>query len=272
MPELPEVETVRRGLERLVVGKPISRLQILYPKMVKDVENLPLMIEGQTIRGMERRGKYLIFRLDQGLLLSHLRMEGKYLYEKGALPANKHVHLLFHFTDQTTLQYQDVRKFGTLEYLPESELAAYFQRKKLGPEPKLPDFDLKEFEHALKKSNKPIKSALLDQTLVAGLGNIYVDEVLYRAAIHPLRSGSSLKKSEVKALHSHTIAVLALAVERGGSTIRTYRNALGEDGSMQEELKVYGKTDQACPRCGHSIQKIKVGGRGTHFCPQCQKE
>ena len=212
-------------------------------------------LPGQEIRAMGRRGKYLLFYLTDLVLISHLRMEGKYFFYPDEVPLRKHAHVFFHFTDGSTLVYEDVRKFGTI-----------------GPEPTEADFKEPAFQAALKKSKKPIKSALLDQKLVAGLGNIYVDEVLYRAKVHPARLGQSLTDREAKVIRKEPIAVLAQAVEKGGSTIRSYSNAFGEDGTMQEEHQVYGKTGQPCLRCGTPIEKIQLGGRGTHFCPHCQKE
>ncbi|MFR7206773.1 Fpg/Nei family DNA glycosylase [Streptococcus pneumoniae] len=225
MPELPEVETVCRGLEKLIIGKKISSIEIRYPKMIKtDLEEFQRELPSQIIESMGRRGKYLLFYLTDKVLISHLRMEGKYFY----------------YPDQ-------------------------------GPEPSEQDFDLQVFQSALAKSKKPIKSHLLDQTLVAGLGNIYVDEVLWRAQVHPARPSQTLTAEEATAIHDQTIAVLGQAVEKGGSTIRTYTNAFGEDGSMQDFHQVYDKTGQECVRCGTIIEKIQLGGRGTHFCPNCQR-
>lgn len=272
MPELPEVETVRRGLEKLVVGKTIASVRCCYPKMiVTGLEEFGSRLPGQTIIAMHRRGKYLMFQLTDNVLLSHLRMEGKYFYYADAVPERKHAHVFFEFTDGGTLVYEDVRKFGTMELMQEADLPAYFTSKKLGPEPTEEDFDLADFAQAVVRSKKPIKSYLLDQTLVAGLGNIYVDEVLWRAKVHPARSSVSLTKQEIKALHDFTIEVLRQAVEKGGSTIRSYSNAFGENGSMQDYHMVYGKTGQPCPRCGTPIEKIQLGGRGSHFCPHCQQ-
>ena len=159
-----------------------------------------------------------------------------------------------------------------MEVLVPELVDSYFLAKKIGPEPTEADFKGPAFQTALSKSKKPIKSALLDQKLVAGLGNIYVDEVLYRAKVHPARLSQSLTAREAKAIRKETIAVLAQAVEKGGSTIRSYSNAFGEDGTMQDQHQVYGKTGQPCLRCGTPIEKIQLGGRGTHFCPHCQKE
>lgn len=272
MPELPEVETVRRGLERLVVGKTIEQVRVRYAKMIgTGVDSFVHDLPGQTIERIGRRGKYLLFYLTGGVLVSHLRMEGKYLFYSDAVPERKHAHVFFEMTDGGTLVYEDVRKFGTMEFLKKDQLEAYFAARKLGPEPTDSDFLLATFAAALSRSKKPIKPYLLEQTLVVGLGNIYVDEALWRARIHPARPADSLKPAEVKRLREKIIEVLQLGIEKRGSTIRTYRNALGEDGTMQDFLQVYGKTGQPCARCGSPIEKIKLGGRGTHLCPHCQK-
>ena len=272
MPELPEVETVRRGLEKLILGKKISNIDIRYPKMIKtDLHEFQKAMPGQVIQSMGRRGKYLLFYLSDKVLISHLRMEGKYFYYPDQVPERKHADVLIHFKDGGTLVYEDVRKFGTMELLAPELLEAYFISKQLGPEPTEQDFDLGRFKLALKRSKKPIKSHLLDQTLVVGLGNIYVDEVLWRAKVHPARISQSLTAQEARKVHDETIKVLGQAVEKGGSTIRTYTNAFGEDGTMQEFHQVYDKTGQACSRCGSIIEKIQLGGRGTHFCPECQR-
>ena len=272
MPELPEVETVRRGLEKLILGKKITTIDIRYPKMIKtDLDQFQKELPGQVVKSMGRRGKYLLFYLTDKVLISHLRMEGKYFYYPDQVPERKHAHVLIHFEDGGTLVYEDVRKFGTMELLAPELLDSYFISKKLGPEPSEQDFDLESLKLALKKSKKPIKPHLLDQTLVAGLGNIYVDEVLWRAKVHPSRTSNSLTTQEARKVHDETINVLGQAVEKGGSTIRTYTNAFGEDGTMQELHQVYDKAGQACSRCGTSIEKIQLGGRGTHFCPNCQR-
>ena len=272
MPELPEVETVRRGLEKLILDKKISSVEIRYPKMIKtDLDEFQNEVPGKEIQSMGRRGKYLLFYLTDKVLISHLRMEGKYFYYPGQVPERKHAHVLIHFEDGGTLVYEDVRKFGTMELLAPDLLEAYFISKNLGPEPTEQDFDLEIFIGALKKSKKTIKSHLLDQTLVAGLGNIYVDEVLWRAKVHPSRTSKSLSAQEARKVHDQTIEVLGQAVEKGGSTIRTYTNAFGEDGTMQDFHQVYDKAGQACSRCGSMIEKIQLGGRGTHFCPKCQR-
>ena len=272
MPELPEVETVRRGLEKLILGKKISSIEVHYPKMIKtDLEEFQKELPGQVIQSMGRRGKYLLFHLTDRVLISHLRMEGKYFYYPDQVPERKHAHVLIHFEDGGTLVYEDVRKFGTLELLAPELLDSYFISKKLGPEPTEKDFDLLTFEKALKKSKSPIKTHLLDQTLVVGLGNIYVDEVLWRSKVYPAKSSQTITKKEARAIHEQTISVLEQAVDKGGSTIRSYTNAFGENGTMQELHQVYDKAGLSCSRCGTIIEKFQLGGRGTHFCPRCQR-
>lgn len=271
LPELPEVETVRRGLNRLVKGKVISKVEVTYAPMIKTgVDAFCQDLIGQEILDVDRRGKYLLIYLTDHVLISHLRMEGKYNFFADQVPANKHFHAFFTFIDGSTLVYQDVRKFGTMELLGKADVDAYFISRKIGPEPTEEDFDLEEFAKKLAKSKKPIKSHLLDQSLVAGLGNIYVDEVLFKAKVHPAQTSNQLSTEQVADLRQATIEVLQLGIEKGGSTIRTYKNALGMDGTMQDYLQVYGKTGQACPRCQTEIVKIQLGGRGTHFCPKCQ--
>lgn len=271
LPELPEVETVRRGLNRLVKGKVISKVEVTYAPMIKTgVDAFCQDLIGQEILDVDRRGKYLLIYLTDHVLISHLRMEGKYNFFADQVPANKHFHAFFTFIDGSTLVYQDVRKFGTMELLDKADVDAYFISRKIGPEPTEEDFDLEEFAKKLAKSKKPIKSHLLDQSLVAGLGNIYVDEVLFKAKVHPAQTSNQLSTDQVADLRQATIEVLQLGIEKGGSTIRTYKNALGMDGTMQDYLQVYGKTGQACPRCQTEIVKIQLGGRGTHFCPKCQ--
>lgn len=274
MPELPEVETVRTGLEQLVVHKTIQQVEVLWPSIIEttDIEQFKLDLQGEEIQQVTRRGKFLIFHLTHYDLISHLRMEGKYEYYLDDHQAiSKHTHVIFKMIDGSELRYLDVRKFGRMALVPKGEANQYKGIKKLGPEPVLPDFNLAKFTKDLNKRQTAIKPLLLTQQLVTGLGNIYVDEALFRAKIHPEQVASDLSKNEIKVLHQSIIAVLAEAVKAGGTTIRTYKNALGEAGNFQVALKVYGQTGEPCPNCGTPIRKIKVAQRGTHFCPHCQK-
>lgn len=277
MPELPEVEVNRRGLNQLVKGKTIKDMTLYWPRIIvayTESDSWKENIINKEIIQVNRRGKYLIFELDNGFLVSHLRMEGKYFFfQENELPLekNKHSHVIFYFTDGSQLHYNDVRKFGRIEYVKAGQLENYFDQKALGPEPVAESFHLETFAEQIKKSNQAIKAALLSQKYVAGLGNIYVDEVLFAARIHPARKGSSLQTEEIKAIYQATLDIMQKAIEAGGSTIRSYINTVGQVGLYQEQLQVYGKKGQLCPRCQTKIEKIKIAQRGTHFCPQCQE-
>ena len=274
MPELPEVETVRRTLETLILGKEIEEVQVLYPKIIKKpevYEEFADALKGQCVKEIGRRGKFLILYLDDYALVSHLRMEGKYALHEASEPIDKHTHVLFTFTDGTQLRYKDVRKFGTMHLFLKGEELSSLPLEKLGPEPLSDAFTVEYLKPILQKTSRNIKAVILDQTVVVGVGNIYVDESLFRAKIHPTRPASSLTDDEISALVAEIKATLSEAVERGGSTIRSYINSQGQMGMFQLQILVYGKEGESCPRCGSTIEKGKVAGRGTHFCPSCQK-
>ncbi|KRL38605.1 DNA-formamidopyrimidine glycosylase [Liquorilactobacillus uvarum] len=273
MPELPEVETVRRGLEKMVLGATIEHVEALYPKIINgDPKKFCCLLKERRILSIDRRGKYLIFNLSGELsLISHLRMEGKYFVKLSSDPLEKHTHIVFSLQGGRQLRYNDVRKFGRMELVPTSHKYEVPGIKKLGPEPTSASFDAVAFYQHLNKKKKAIKTALLDQTLVAGLGNIYADEVLWLSHIHPETPACHLDKEEAVQLHDYIIMELAKATKAGGTTIRTYTDAFQHLGSFQFDLHVYGKKGKPCERCGASIEKIVVGQRGTHFCPVCQK-
>lgn len=275
MPELPEVETVRKGLLQLVLNKEIATVTVFWPKIIaaSEVEIFKSELVGQKIETIGRRGKYLIFELSDYELISHLRMEGKYEFFSSDTKAvvTKHTHVIFHFTDGSQLQYRDVRKFGRMALVLKGEAQNFKGIAQLGPEPTPETFKLAQFKSDLKKTKREIKPALLDQKMVTGLGNIYVDEALWLAKIHPMQPCDSLNDAQIKRLRLCIIDVLNRAVAAGGTTVRTYLNALGKAGSFQLSLNVYGKTGQPCPRCQTPIEKIKVAQRGTHLCPHCQK-
>ncbi|MEG0289474.1 MAG: DNA-formamidopyrimidine glycosylase [Carnobacterium sp.] len=274
MPELPEVETVRKGLAQLVEGRTIVGVDVYWDRIISGPihsEEFANQLIGEKLVGFERRGKYLIFLFTHWAMVSHLRMEGKYEVEAKETPLKKHTHVVFHLDDGRDLRYLDVRKFGRMTLVPLGEQESVAGLKTLGPEPVPETFKLASFQKTLKQKTRAIKPLLLDQKVVAGLGNIYVDEALFKAKIHPLRSANTLTLSETKRLHEAIIQVLGEAVEAGGTTIRTYKNALGEAGSFQVKLHVYGKTNEPCIYCGTPIQKLKVAQRGTHICPSCQK-
>lgn len=274
MPELPEVQTVRSGLEKLILDRTITRVEILYPKIITgDVTEFSQKLVGQKILKIDRRGKYLLFRFSDDLtMISHLRMEGKYFVLPIEEAPRKHTHVIFELDNGQKLCYNDVRKFGRMQLLANQDVMQSASLKKLGPEPVLPDFALDTFYTGLQKKHKMIKTALLDQTLVAGLGNIYVDEVLWMSKIHPQTLCNKLTLAQAEVLQKNIITELALAVKAGGTTIRSYTDAFEHSGLFQFSLHVYGKKGQPCELCQTPIEKIVVGQRGTHFCPQCQKE
>ncbi len=272
MPELPEVETVRRTLSDLAVGKTIANVQVRWPKMIKqpEADQFREAVVGETIQAIERRGKFLIFQLDHYTLVSHLRMEGKFSVNEQSEAEAPHTHVVFEFTDKTELRYRDVRKFGTMHLVKKGTEHDLPSLKALGPEPFDSLFTAEYLYEKLKRTSRQVKTALLDQIIVTGLGNIYVDEVLFRSKIHPHRLASSITLKEAGLIHFYTKSVLEEAVKRGGSTIRTYINSQGKKGTFQELLNVYGRAGKACVDCGTEIIKTKTGGRGTHICLNCQ--
>lgn len=272
MPELPEVENVRRGLAALVLGKTVKAIDIRWSKIIVNPDNLFVeTLVGRQIIGVDRRGKYLLIRFDHQLtVVSHLRMEGKYEVDDASVPLTKHTHVIFEMTDGSQLRYLDTRKFGRMQLIETGQEMTVSGLKSLGPEPTPATFDAHQFYLALQKHHKAIKPLLLDQKVVTGLGNIYVDETLWLSQIHPETPADLLSVAEVNRLHDEIIAELALAIDSGGTTINTFLNATGHAGAFQSMLHVYGKQGQPCERCQTPIEKIKVAQRGTHFCPHCQ--
>ncbi|UNL84465.1 DNA-formamidopyrimidine glycosylase [Priestia koreensis] len=274
MPELPEVETVRRTLIELVKGKTIKTVTVLWPNIIKkpaEIEQFADALIGETIQDVGRRGKFLKIFLDHYVIVSHLRMEGRYALAKKEEPYDKHTHVMFEFTDGTELRYRDVRKFGTMHLFTKGQEETEAPLATLGPEPFDEAFTPTLLKERLKKTNRKVKAALLDQTIVVGLGNIYVDEALFRASIHPEKISNQLTDDEITKLHEEIIKTLGEAIESGGSTIRSYVNTQGKVGQFQLQLYVYGKKGEACRNCGTAIEKTVVAGRGTHICPKCQQ-
>ena len=274
MPELPEVETVKEALNQTVKGQTIKEIELRYEPMVKNMsaDEFKEKLINQTIQEVSRRGKYLVFHFDDYQLLSHLRMEGKYFYVDSDFELNPHVHAIFTLENGKRLLYQDTRKFGTYHLYDKAidlETTAPFQV--LGLEPFATEFTPSYVKEKIQNKKKPIKSLLLDQTVVCGLGNIYVDEVLYRARLHPLTSSSELTDKDIENVVKYTVEVLARAIEVGGTTIRTFSSSHGVSGTFQNELLVHQRKGENCYECHTPIEKIKVGGRGTYFCPTCQK-
>ncbi|MFP3388576.1 DNA-formamidopyrimidine glycosylase [Brevibacillus sp. SIMBA_040] len=275
MPELPEVETVVRTLRGLVLGKTIERVSVLLPRIIRtpdDVEAFKAQLAGQTIKDITRRAKFIQFYLDQDVLISHLRMEGRYGLYQHDEPVEKHTHVIFHFTDKTELRYRDVRQFGTMDLYPRGMETSTGPLAKLGVEPLEESFTADVLKQLLKGRPTKIKPLLLNQECIVGLGNIYVDESLFKAGIHPERPAGKLTGKQVICLHESIVATLSEAVEQGGSSIKSYVNGQGEMGMFQQSLLVYGRKDEPCVNCGTEIIRFVVGGRGTHICPLCQKK
>lgn len=273
MPELPEVETIRRTLETLVINKKIKDIIVKWPKIIKqpdDIDHFTTLLVGETIQSIDRKGKFLLFYLDEHVLVSHLRMEGKYRVLASSEAIDKHTHVIFKFTDGSEMRYNDVRKFGTMHVFP---IGTEFDAKPLdhlGPDPFQENYTVDYLATRLKKTGRVIKAALLDQTIIAGLGNIYVDEVLFLANIHPETRANTLNDKQIETISKHAYEVLEKAVAQGGTTIRSYVDGQGEMGMFQQQLYVYGQETKGCQHCGTEVEKLKVAGRGTHICPMCQ--
>jgi formamidopyrimidine-DNA glycosylase len=232
-----------------------------------------LELGGERFTGVGRRGKYLLFELESGrTLVSHLRMTGWFHHRAPASPEPPlaHVRAVFDLDDGSTLAYRDQRRFGTMRLIEPGELEAYL-RPRAGPEPLSGDWSPRRLRSDLAGRRAPVKALLLHQGIVAGVGNIYADEALWQARIHPLRPGGSLTAAEARRLHAAVVEILERGIESRGASIRDYRDADGERGGMQERFAVYGRTGEPCPRCGTPIEKIRVAQRGTHLCPRCTR-
>lgn len=275
MPELPEVETVRRSLLPVVIDKPIETIEVSYDKILQHIapEAFREKLRGRRFLDITRRGKYLIFHIDQPLdMVAHLRMTGRLVfYSNSDIPREKHTSVIFTFTSGGDLRFEDVRKFGTIDLVPRGEYGQVKGLASLGVEPLSEDFTVKFLQELTAQSGAMIKGLLLDQSKIAGLGNIYADESLFMAGIHPERQGSSLGEAEVEKLHGAIQEVLAEAIKGQGTTLRDYRTGYGRQGSFQNKLQVYGKKGEKCPRCGVDLEYKKVAGRTSHYCPACQR-
>jgi formamidopyrimidine-DNA glycosylase len=270
MPELPEVETVVRELREggprgpSVVGKTIARVTVRWPRHIATPapQALQRQLRGQTVLGVRRRGKYLIFDLSAGVLLIHLKMSGDLSVVNGHAPPDKHAHTIFHFTNGTALRFSDTRKFGKVFYVPRAEDIT----GALGPEPLEPSFTAARLGAMLAQRRRLLKPLLLDQTFIAGLGNIYTDEALHLAGLHPLRQSNDLTEVEVRALWAAIRRALRSGIRHNGASIDwVYRG-----GSQQQYFRVYDRAGEPCPRCGTLVRRTVVGQRGTHYCPTCQ--
>ena len=273
MPELPEVETVRRQLEPVLVGRRFERVEIDDPRLVRPFEPAAVAaeLEGERVAEVDRRGKYLIFRFESGrVLLVHLRMTGSFRHRRnGVGEDDPHRRAVVRLDDGSDVAYRDVRRFGTWLLVEPEELEPYLADR-LGEEPLVAGFTPARLARRLAGRRAPIKAVLLDQRTLAGLGNIYVDEALWGARLHPKRPAGELDANDVRRLHGAIRRVLQTAIERRGSTLRDYSTPRGRRGSMQRAFKVYGRTNEPCDRCGTPIEKTRTGGRGTWYCPHCQ--
>lgn len=272
MPEIAEVRTVARTLDKRVVGKKIIGIDIIYDGIIEDdVEKFKRSVKNQRITRVENYGKWLFIVLGEITIMSHLRMEGKYFIKPSSEELNKHEHIIFQLDDGTDLRYHDTRKFGVMKVVKTDEIYKTKEISKLGIEPDNECLTGEYIYEHIKNSRNPIKTLLLDQSIINGLGNIYADEVLFASHINPTRSGESITLKECEAIKCAAGEIIAKATENGGTTIRSYTSSLGVYGSYQKYLMVHTKEGEACQKCGTTIVKTRVNGRGTYFCPKCQK-
>ncbi|MEW6188376.1 MAG: bifunctional DNA-formamidopyrimidine glycosylase/DNA-(apurinic or apyrimidinic site) lyase [Thermodesulfobacteriota bacterium] len=272
MPELPEVETVVRRLRLPLTGRKIRSVKILSRSVLQGPPSAFLrQVTGSIIREIRRKGKFILFVLDPpGTMILHLKMTGQVFIEPQSAAVDRHSHLLFRFDDSDIqLRYRDVRKFGFFQYEPADRPESLSGLRRIGPDPF--ETTCQKFTDLIQSKRRNIKSFLLDQTMISGLGNIYVDEALFQSGLHPLTQTGVLSKSQIQNLFRIIKKILKRAITAQGSTLRDYRKPDGTSGGFQNYHQVYGRTAEPCPICGFLIKKIRVAGRGTHFCPSCQK-
>lgn len=270
MPELPEVETVKNALKREVLNKQIILATVYWNNIIASpsVKEFTEKLKNQVINNITRRGKWLLFELDDYYLLSHLRMEGKYFIRNTGDERNKHDHVIFTFSDKTELRYNDTRKFGKMYLVDKDKVYTEKPLNELGLEPWDEHLNKEYLRKKFKK--KPVKTELLDQSIIVGIGNIYADEILFLSKIYPETLASNLTDNNLDDIIKYTKEVLEKAIKLGGTTIKSYTSEEGVHGRFQNELLVH--TKEVCPNCKLKIEKITVGGRGTYYCPNCQKK
>lgn len=272
MPELPEVETIRAGLEAHVVGQVVEDVQVQLPRLIKNaaVQEFAEALTGKRILAIQRKGKYLLFQLSSHTgMLVHLRMTGSLIYEAGAYIPVRSEHIRFTLSAGYLL-YGDVRTFGCFWLVPASGLTGVKGYDTLGPDAISPACTADYIYEKMKGSARTVKSLLLDQTVIAGLGNIYTDEALFLARVRPDRRVSRISRKTAERLYEAIVTVLQRGLSHGGTTIRDFVNGSGREGQNQHFLAVYGKKGMPCPICGTPVRYMKTGGRGTYFCPRCQ--
>ncbi len=274
MPEKPEVITVAKKLEKKILGKKIIDVNILYPKMIDypDIVTFKKCIKNQTINSITTRGKWIVVELDTDYLLFHLRMEGKFFFRNKNDEINKHEHIIFLLDDEIELRFADVRKFAKVMLIPKDKLLTMKPYTELGLEPWDKNLNVEYLKEKLKNKKLPIKTILLDQSIITGIGNIYADEILFLSKVNPLTKPNLLTDVDFDNIIKNTTKVLDKAIEEGGTTIRSYTSEEGVTGLFQNNLNVHQREGEECYTCKTKIVKIRVGGRGTYYCPKCQKE
>lgn len=274
MPELPEVETIHRTLEPKAKGHVIRKVIIIHENTIKkpDAGLFAASLQGQEITGFNRRGKYLIMEIGSSMVLViHLRMTGRLVFTESSVPANKYTRVIFNLDQGKELHFEDVRKFGTMHLLYRQELDSFTPFKVLGYDAIDPRLTLEIFQDRLKGRRGQVKGLLLNQSFIAGIGNIYANEILWKAGIHPQRTADSLDIKEQQRLYQAIQDVIKSAISHHGTTLRDYVDGNGNSGEFQNKLIVHGRTGEPCPSCGNYIIRIKQGGRSSYYCPSCQK-
>ena len=274
MPELPEVETVKETLKLKLIGKKIKDVKIYYDGIIAypEVKEFSKQIKNLPIKDIKRRGKWLMFDLDKYYLLSHLRMEGKYFFKNKEEKLDNHEHVVFTLDDDEELRYRDTRKFGKMYLIKKEDINSIGPIKDLGLEPWDDSLTKEYLRNKYKNKKLPIKTVLLDQSIIVGIGNIYADEILFLSRLNPLIKCCDLNDNDLGNIIKYTKEVLEKAIKLGGTTIRTYTSVDGVHGRFQNELLIHGKDKEVCPNCGQPVEKIRVGGRGTYYCIKCQKD
>ncbi len=273
MPEKPEVITVAKKLENKLIGKKILDVSVYHNNMIDypSVSDFKKNIKNQKIYDITTRGKWIVMTLDDYYLLFHLRMEGKFFFRTKDDPKNKHEHVIFDLDDNTQLRFADVRKFGKVMLIEKDKIYSMKPYTELGLEPWDKSLTSDYLKDKYSRKSLPIKSVLLDQSIITGIGNIYADEILFLSKINPLKKAKDLTDKNRKDIIKNTIDVLNKAIDEGGTTIRSYTSEEGVTGLFQNNLYVHQREKELCKICNTSIIKIKVGGRGTYYCPKCQK-
>ena len=273
MPELPEVETVKETLKKIVIGKKIINVKVNYKNIIEfpSSDEFVKKIINETIIDMKRRGKWLMFELNNYFLLSHLRMEGRYFYKKRNEEHLKHEHVIFEFSDGNELRYIDTRKFGRMYLLNKEDIYNVKPLCELGLEPWDDNLTASYLKEKYKNKKLPIKTVILDQSIIVGIGNIYADEILFLSNIDPLKKASMLTEKELDNIIINTKKVLNEAIKDGGTTIKSYESSEGVHGRFQQNLLVHNRENEKCKKCSSIIIKTRIGGRSTYYCPTCQK-